>query len=538
VIRLMNQNRANFFGLILTLAAPFVLAGCNGGSLVVDGRYEGTHSISGTQEPVVAQVSSNGSSAFQIQLSLVLASVAPQTFSARVTDDAVFLQLPNSGGNEVSLQRVNSCASGSTSAGSVQLCWGSDKITLQMASESYEIRPASAKADQSSSGTSYTLDQLLGRTKYANYTITEEAERAYQARENIKVAIGKLLPHLSLSDVLGVAMNGPMGLIGTVGDLLPFIFPSNWYAWDQAKALSVAESKSFASLRGNEMSAVQGLYYEILRDQQILAKLDEYGTWLRQIQHVIQEKEQLGALKKGSAEYFGIRVAQVAQDEEQISLLLQQEKSALAYATALSPLNGITDLSPVQTPDLENTPPLSANDFANEAKTKSFELAAMDSMIQAAHEGTSQVSWGILDPTANTGGLNFGYASSLTISKSNENGLKIQREALSALIEQRSVDVAAQFNEALNSFKLADTTLRAGKDQMDRLSLQLESGSQMLDDTAFLDMLIETTLGLLSSDITRLSAAYSGLIAKSEFDRLLLQGFYQNLEAVLPPVPQ
>ena len=95
--------------------------------------------------------------------------------------------------------------------------------------------------------------KLLSRAKFLSYSVSSEAERVFQARENIKVARGNLLPKLSLRAVVG-AFTGDY--LSVVSSALPFIFPNNWYRLDEANSLFLAERNLFASLRGNEMNFV------------------------------------------------------------------------------------------------------------------------------------------------------------------------------------------------------------------------------------------------------------------------------------------
>jgi len=72
---------------------------------------------------------------------------------------------------------------------------------------------------------------------------------------------------------LGFATAGPVAFVSSVGNLVPFIFPSNWFQFKEAKELNAAEKLSYASLRGNVVNGVEGLLYIHVRNTALLNML-------------------------------------------------------------------------------------------------------------------------------------------------------------------------------------------------------------------------------------------------------------------------
>ena len=127
------------------------------------------------------------------------------------------------------------------------------------------------------------LATVIARAKNQNYSVRQEAERKFQAKKRVNAAIGNLLPHLSAGSILSVALAGPAGMIELVGDLLPFLFPSNWFQMKATKRLLEAEKKSFASLRGNEVFDAESLFYGVSRDEKLAVLIDSQISWINKI---------------------------------------------------------------------------------------------------------------------------------------------------------------------------------------------------------------------------------------------------------------
>ena len=48
-------------------------------------------------------------------------------------------------------------------------------------------------------------------------------------------------------------------MLGTIGDLVPFLFPSRWFHAKEAREISVVEQNTLALLRADLMPQVEGL---------------------------------------------------------------------------------------------------------------------------------------------------------------------------------------------------------------------------------------------------------------------------------------
>jgi hypothetical protein len=321
--------------------------------------------------------------------------------------------------------------------------------------------------------------------------------------------------------------------LGIIGNLFPFLFPSNWFKWKASKEMAEAERKSFASLRGNEMNAVESLYFLILRDQEVLAQVDQHLAWMRRTQEELKKEEEAEALPAGSAEYFGTSVAQLERDRVILHGLIQNEYGELAQAVALPPLSFSRVVGLDFPTTLEGVRPINAQEFFRDAQLKSHEVQAMGYLQKAAKLLTVDVFFEFLDPSAGAS-IGFGTAGSFRIGKSREHELKIRTDELYSLIEMRAGQVANEHNTALERYTLANTGGAATQKRLAWLFQRHLNGDSTLDETDFIAQLVELQFKMIGFGADRASAIAAWQMSKARMQRLLLQGYYQNLEDALP----
>ncbi len=550
----MNFIKSNLtpsaFRYLSVLFLSVFLFSCKGeaGLPELEGRYQGQQVLaSGERIQVVAQipdyVSVDQAKVLRFKTYPTLGSATGSEFRiAIINEKNIRLRLPGLPDSEIALSKVSTkddCAAGAVSGQSVRLCWAKGKLDVEVQGGS-EVSTLNLVRDDSlpplpgkeGSG-KYTLDELVGRARFLNYTVSQEAERVFQAKENIKVARGNLLPSLNIKTVLGLVAGD---YIGAIGKLLPFLFPSNWFKWKAQKDLFEAEKKSFASLRGNEMNSVEGLYYSIYRDQAVVRVLNQHIEWMRKTQANLAKEEEVGTLPTGTAEYFGATIAMLEQDQIAIDKLVKNEYAELAQAVALPPLNGISELAPLSIPDLSSVKPIHAGDFFREVQEKSYEIKTLNALLKASKSLTKDVIFGFLDPEGV--GLGFGTASSIRVSKSREHEVKKKIDETYSLMELVSAEVASEYNAALSTYGVARKGLTTVEKRLSWLMKRHLNGDPSLDQQDFIDQLIDLQLRILDFSADQWTGLQAYLMARSKLERLRLQGFYQDLEGSIPEDPE
>ena len=523
------------------------LTACEDANSPLQGRYLGFLTRRGalTRQLVAQSPDLKGlesGRAVTIQVFPTLASTPPIEYRLSAQDRKTFsFRSLETGGDSVALTRSGDCASGTWTDYQVSLCWQKDhlKLLIQNPREEFlrlELARSDdlPRSDDTREGRAYSLDELLGRAKFLNYTVSQEAERLYQAKQNVGVARGNLLPSLNLKAVVGFFTGD---YLAVAGRLLPFLFPGNWFRWEASKDLHRAERASFASLRGNEMNTLEGLYYVVLRDQLVLESLKAHLAWMLNTQQNLRKEEQAGTLPTGSAEFFGNTLQQLDRDRIGLERLLVNNYSEIAQAVALPPIGSISSLNSVEIPDLSKINPIRPQDFVSDALTRSYELKTLNALLAASENLTQEVVFSFLDPEG-SGAIGFATASSIYVSQSRENEIKVKTQQTGSLIEQRALQAANEYNSALDAYRVATDALSIGQKRLRWLIQRHRQGDGTLGEAEFVEQLADTQFKIMSFIADQASSVLGFEIAKSRVDRLTLNGYYQRLEDALPKEPK
>jgi|GEM_PF-695906 len=379
----------------------------------------------------------------------------------------------------------------------------------------------------------YSLDEVVGRAKFLNYTIQQEAEKVFQARESLKIAQSNLLPHIQIRNIFSFVLMDPAGVVESLGNLLPFLFPSNWYQWEGAKSLLQAQRKSFASLRGNEMQAAETLFYLTQRDEELLRLVDSHIAWIEKIEQNILTEEQVGILPHGSAEYFGTRVLSMKQDREQIQRLLSVERAALSQAIGLPALNGVSRTISFSEKDLSQMPPVVAASMSDIAKKKSLEVEVLDALALASDSAKDVATYGFLNPSIES---TFGFTTShqIKVGESQRREIEKKKEEVLALVEQRVLEIHAEYDAAVRSYVFSKESVFREQNRFNWVMTRHLSGDSSLTDEEFLVQIGDLQQKILFARANQISSVTAYDLAQSKRSRLLREGFYEDLEALLP----
>lgn len=478
----------------------------------------------------------------RFQIFTNLADTKPEVIALRFkdgSDSTIWLDLVSKNEESLKLQVKDSCAIRENP--SVRLCWSEQELSLDLSDDRISFKlnrdrgPLSAEIERPQ-GELFSLKELVGRARIRNYKSAEEAVSVFQAKEKIAEARGNILPHFNMRDLLAVATEGPIGLIASVGDLLPFIFPTHWNEWSKSRELYQAEILSFAALLANEMNTVEGIYYVIHRDQSLLKFLDNQISDLNKIQLSLQKLEERGVLQPGSTTDFQLSIKGIQQDRRQLAGLVEKELAALGEAVGLSPVYKKIEIAPIELPDLLNvSETIDPRNFVEEAKARSLELGTLYFLQEAARIDTSNKKFGFVDP--NSGEFfGAGYSHSIKIASAEVEKLRIRTLAMETGLERKAVEVSSERNEALDVYRRASEGVTDVRRRLDQVVWKpLERGTISISDQRILAQVIDLYRKSIEFEASRLSSVHAYLIAEAKLNRLLLNGLYDGLEVVSLP---
>lgn len=279
-----------------------------------------------------------------------------------------------------------------------------------------------------------------------NTAILTGMNRVHQSKELVNIARGNLLPSVNLGAMLSMGANGGFSL-SSIEFLLPFLLPSRWFDYGQMKHLLKADIVALQVLKANQYASAFSLYEMIAGDVILLDILNLEVKDLSEIEAYVERSYQIGIASKEDYEFARGQAALARVNLSKVTNLVTTEKAALRHALGLS-LETQFSLDQVEvTPsEWENREVPVA---VEEAMARSLESRQMQSLAQAAKDGTWSKIFGFISTSSFRGtaipgesssvfsqfslnqsiGIGFAYYPSIQLSQLNEDAIQIrQRE--------------------------------------------------------------------------------------------------------------
>ncbi|MGZ3809194.1 MAG: hypothetical protein ACXVCE_14000, partial [Bacteriovorax sp.] len=146
----------------------------------------------------------------------------------------------------------------------------------------------------------YTLKELEEITKLKSFTTRQELDQLKLAKDNMRLHYLNLLPHLSINSALALStFSGPLSILGSVGDLVPFLLPNRWIQAKETEHIYKAEVFGSQIAEEDSVQLTEGLALSVARDQQLFDQLVKYREQFMDKIKFIKELEGNGKLPTG-----------------------------------------------------------------------------------------------------------------------------------------------------------------------------------------------------------------------------------------------
>jgi len=527
------------FSIFLILSTFIYLVGCD--SLKeVSGRYTGIMIVlSGTTVKTYKVEANSRADDFKAEFVLIDYETKSLLFNFKVKSEAKVLKVYTDLFNEtggINLVRNGLCGEGKNQIGTqMKVCLSGSTINFIAESAYKRVRyfiyltKGDSTFDLEVTTKDFSLRELVTRAKKNNLENLLKAERVYQARQEILINRGNLSPRLNIGTFLAMA-EGPMGLVGQIGQLLPFIFPSNWYQLDSSKNFYSAERYSYGSLVLNQINIVEELYYLILRDQKFLEGLTNHMDKISRLHEFLLRQEEKGVLEKKEANFLENHLLRFKLDKDVLEEFLTKQFASLSRAVSLPPSRGISGINSVPIPEINDDSKINVKELLTIALSKSLELKELVflSRVKISQFETIKYLW--LDPSSDSRfGIGFGLSHALNISRSSQKQVGLKRKMVELLIEERLKFISATIDSLVSQYGLVREGIVNAEEIIDREKARIEAGGNIhvSDIQDALEDLLQ--FGMLKSSIES-----SYLIVVSKLDRLLLRGFHKDPMKSIP----
>ena len=372
----------------------------------------------------------------------------------------------------------------------------------------------------------FTIDQLVRMLRQQNFDIRANAERVYQAKKNIDVKVGALLPSLSFGTLMSLAEPNPFELVPS---LLGFLFPSNWFRWKESKLFFEAERWSQVTLIANQ---VNSLMIQICRVLYIRELIGVYEQYTRQMRSLARNSELRFRMGEGR---FDAKA-----DHENIVLQLEQDTQALRngyvklkYEIAFSVDLDVEewnrfDIEPVGLPDLDCRHYLAPEDLLADIIEISPERKQLKYLVEAAKYSRRARTFDFLNPNGSTGNsLGYGYISQIKIGRSRTEVLNTKTNELKSRLQLAAYRVARDQNLALDNYRQFKIGLKNSEKVAWFLNDNLTDGGGLEPAN-----IVSSVQALLCFHSKLLQTRHNYLVSQEVMNRLLLQSdHYKGIKA-------
>lgn len=389
------------------------------------------------------------------------------------------------------------------------------------------------------------MEDVVQKVSSQNLAVYQNALKVYQAKKSISVARGNLLPKLNFWRILTLPFD-PKGLIDIVGDIAPFLIPSNWFQLKAQSQMYEAEKEAYKALWANEVMTAKALYVHLLFDRNLLSHIDQGKKELKSLASIIHSHEVLGGAPQGASRELEIRLLALEEDTRALSVLIEEEESLLVFMLGYEAKTQI-ELEPLALPNFEQLEPLNYENYVERVLQLSPELKQYDFIIKASTyvKKTAEfslfgvtneargVAGGIFDNVPIQDGLGFGTPASIKIAKSQTEMLKSQKQGAEETLKRQLRLMVANYNLDLQNFMGLKKRVDLAKAVVDQYNNRLILGEEV-DSIS----LIEASRNHIQADSAFFSAQYRFLINQDKVSRLLFQGDYEKPPESINELPQ
>lgn len=390
--------------------------------------------------------------------------------------------------------------------------------------------------------TPVTLEEVTEKVTRDNYFVLENAQRVYQAKSAIQLARRNLLPKINIWNIAENAGSGPLGFLGILSDIVPFLVPNNWFRVDEEKRLYEATVNGYRALWANELLTARGLLLQAGLDERLLEQVRRNANDLETLYSMVRTRETMGTIPSGSLKQFEVRQLSVQEEIRGLEKVIKENRSQLAFLLGLSGRDEAVPSQILYASDRESNP-LSYSNYEQRLLSSSFELKQFDSLIAAADRirrsryfnflGISTLNrsaaGAAFDSLPQQDGLGFGLGPSVRIVRSEKKILEIQRVAIQETLKKNLKILVESFN--LDLLSRADAVKKVEK---------TSAIWKLLTDRARLGAIVPV-FDLVEASRNRVEALSSYhaietriLLGRDRLNRLMYWDAYRVAEGPLP----
>jgi hypothetical protein len=376
----------------------------------------------------------------------------------------------------------------------------------------------------------YTIGQLIDRAKTKNFDTVIEFQRVIAARDTAINAHMNLLPHFNTTDVLNVASLSALTVLKSIGDLVPFLLPTQWARAKEATDQSNAELNAWRTIDADGMNITEGLALSSVRDSLAIARLKAEEDSVNSVKDLVLAEEQSGLLQVGSSDDIAAIANSLENGVVLLQALLTNELASLSSAAGFVNPQAISSVTfgialTNFGYDLDQPPTVDLTDWTNLVTARSPEMLQMNALLQMAQTAKSVTYFNWLDPSGSAqGGMGFGLPSYIAISKDQIGEIQAQMNKVQAGLISEISEVSTDLNQTLQSYQLTCDAVDINDQRVQRLTDNFRLGIQVT-----MSDLVSALQDQEKSDLDLIDYEFGFYAAVSRMNRLLYTGPYSDI---------
>jgi multidrug efflux system outer membrane protein len=373
-----------------------------------------------------------------------------------------------------------------------------------------------------------------------------------QAKDEVNIARGNLLPSLNLGGLLSFSGGG--FILSTIDFLVPFLVPSNWANYYSTKSTFEAEKISYKVIQLNTYGSALSLYYTLLSDNQVQGIYQQQYQDLQDIYELQKRKSNTGVIPvsdllqtQAQAQMAGVRASQLTE-------LNKQEFASIRKAMAL-PLT--TNLS-LEFVDVKASPWEfeSIKSTVNQVNKVSVERQQVRFLLKAAQDQVWSSTFGWING-ASIGAKSSGSGNA-SLSNSSASGsitLGFATYPKIQLSQDQVKEIELQDQElALENSRIVESALNSLVEAKQQLDLATQAENQMArvyqirvqeydQGTENLTNVLLARTQMADASVARIKSNLDVNLQRSLMQRALISGEYSDVRgcsssAKMPEAPK
>lgn len=388
-----------------------------------------------------------------------------------------------------------------------------------------------------------SLNDVASKVKESNFTVLENAQRVYQAKETITFSKRNLLPRLNFWNILKLPFDWASG-IDIVQDVAPFLVPNNWFRVSQNKLFYLAQKEQYRALWANEVMTSKLLFLNALRDIDFYNALKVQKGRVQELVDIVETRSVMGDVPPQVVKFLKIRQLEIEEDLRSMDALIFEEKKAISMLMGIEQEKNIEFL-PVALPKVEDLSQISFDTFIFRALDNAPEInqynyiksslryirkEAYFTFLGSSTTARSSAG-GVFNSIPLQDGLGFGMSSTLRIAASEGKILDINIKATKEVIKKNLYNLVYSFNSYIENIDNQNKRLQLADDNYNIIKTQLVLGVSVDP----LEMLTSIE-NLFDASISLVNYKYEVVNTMEKLKRSIFNGDYTKKEGKLDDI--